>query len=501
MYRGLSLSPVSLIRLFVRFGEVDHLKKENNKSTYYKLFRFSFVIISFAVLLIGIASVAFSTLLFRNERINDISIITDIFIDSVKTGYAESGSIYSDNIADTFESFSKRYDITFYIYDADGNCLIAPDGESHEALSKKVIDQINKNNLPDLDASDISSKEPSLVYGDRFTVRTVNTGEKPTRLYITSHSSTDSLNQFTLKVTVFMIIISIIILSAAYCLMNRKAKLLADDASEFLRVSKNFSKGDFSEHIVIKNAGNLQDISKYVNALADNMANSDDTSKTFIANVSHELRTPITTIGGFVDGILDGTIPKSEQQEYLYLVSNEIKRLSILISSMLNMTRFESGTLKPNFKEANLTELVIKTVLMFEKKIDDKDVNIEGLDCDRLTAVIDSDLIQQVIYNLVENAIKFVNKGGTVSFAFEKNEGICTVSIRNTGEGLKNEEIQQVFDRFYKTDSSRGKDTTGLGLGLSISRKIIHLHNGHIVVRSVYGEYTEFSIQIPEKQN
>ena len=139
---------------------------------------------------------------------------------------------------------------------------------------------------------------------------------------------------------------------------------------------------------------------------------------------------------------------------------------------------------------------------MFEKKIEEKNVEIIGLDSDRLTAVADANLIQQVIYNLVENAVKFVNSGGTISFSFEKNnEGICIIAIRNTGEGLKNDEIQKVFNRFYKTDASRGKDKTGLGLGLSISRKIVHLHNGHIVVKSVYGEYTEFSIQIPEKQD
>ena len=168
---------------------------------------------------------------------------------------------------------------------------------------------------------------------------------------------------------------------------------------------------------------------------------------------------------------------------------------------MLNMSRFESGTMRPNFRDTNLTELVIKTVLMFEKRIEEKQLQVEELDSERIIAEVDADLIQQVIYNLVENAVKFVNTGGTLSFRFEKENGICTIGIKNTGEGLKDNEIQQVFDRFYKTDSSRGKDTTGLGLGLSISRKIVHLHNGHIVVKSVYGEYTEFLIQIPEKQN
>ena len=244
--------------------------------------------------------------------------------------------------------------------------------------------------------------------------------------------------------------------------------------------------------------GSLKDLADRVNSLASDVENSEDTSKTFIANVSHELRTPMQTIGGFVDAILDGTIKKSQQQEYLILVSNEVKRLRILISSMLNMTRYESGTLTPNFRETNITDLVIQTVLMFEKKIEDKELSVEELDSSRLIAVVDPDLMQQVIYNLVENAVKFVNKGGTLSFSFEDLGNECIIGIRNTGEGLKDSEIQQVFDRFYKTDSSRGKDTTGLGLGLSISRKIVHLHNGHIVVKSIYGEYTEFQIQIPK---
>jgi signal transduction histidine kinase len=152
----------------------------------------------------------------------------------------------------------------------------------------------------------------------------------------------------------------------------------------------------------------------------------------------------------------------------------------------------------PNFRETNLTDLVIQVVLMFEKRIEDKHLNVEELDSGRLDAIVDADLMQQVIYNLVENAVKFVNEGGTLSFRFEQHDDICIVGVRNTGEGLRDTEIQQVFDRFYKTDSSRGKDTTGLGLGLSISRKIVHLHHGHIVVKSVYGEYTEFQIQIPE---
>ena len=269
---------------------------------------------------------------------------------------------------------------------------------------------------------------------------------------------------------------------------------------EIKRIAKNYAKGDFSERLPQTENQDFKSIYTSLNKMADFISSNEETSKSFIANVSHELRTPMTTIGGFVDGILDGIIPKPKHTEYLHLVSQEIKRLRILVSSMLNMTKFESGTMKPNFRETNVTELIIKTVFMFEQKLENKKIDVQGLDADRMVIVADPDLIEQVIYNLIENAVKFVNEEGVISFDFQMNENDCQIGIQNTGEGLTNTEISQVFDRFYKTDSSRGKDTTGLGLGLSISRKIIQLHDGQIMVKSVHGEYTKFIIQLPIKQ-
>jgi signal transduction histidine kinase len=315
------------------------------------------------------------------------------------------------------------------------------------------------------------------------------------------YTKSNDINSFSVKMTIVYALICAVSIFIQLFVIRHKFNKLSNYENDFKRISEQYARRDFSEKIPTDVPYTTPEIAEYVNTVAADVAKSEETSKTFIANVSHELRTPITTIGGFVDGILDGTIPKSKQNEYLVLVSKEIKRLRILISSMLNMSRFETGTLMPNFRDVNLTEIVIQTVLMFEKKIEDKHLEVEGLGSDRMTCEVDADLIQQVVYNLVENAVKFVNDGGILSFRFERSvTGMCTIGIKNTGEGLKNTEITQVFDRFYKTDSSRGKDTTGLGLGLAISRKIVHLHHGHIVVKSVVGEYTEFLIQLPEKQ-
>jgi signal transduction histidine kinase len=144
-------------------------------------------------------------------------------------------------------------------------------------------------------------------------------------------------------------------------------------------------------------------------------------------------------------------------------------------------------------------QLLIKTVLMFEKRITDKNVEVEGLEDAALQLYADEDLLFQVLYNLIENAVKFVNEGGVISFELQKENGMASITVKNTGEGLADDELSKVFDRFYKTDTSRSQDKTGLGLGLSIARKIVHLHEGHIVVRSVKGEYTAFEVQLPVK--
>lgn len=460
-----------------------------------------FIIISLIALL-GVLTVSLSSAIYRSAELEELNKTGDILINCFKDQYYRSDNLYDENITSLCRSFSSNGSYSVYLYDENGNNIAFRDDNSvgDLNLSSSMIQRLDEKDFLGLDSIHISQKEPFMLYATQFFAKNQD-DPTPRAMYAAFYQRSDSLNSFTIKVTLAYACLGIIGAVLAYLLLNRKTKRLAAYEYDFMRISEMYAKGDFSETISTTVPGTNKEIAEYVNAIAANVASSEETSKTFIANVSHELRTPMTTIGGFVDGILDGTIPKTRQNEYLILVSKEIKRLRILISSMLNMSRFESGTLSPNFKETNLTDLVIQTVLMFEKKIDDKHIEVEGLGSPRIDAEVDADLIQQVIYNLVENAVKFINERGTLSFRFEKLDGMVTIGIKNTGEGLTNEEITQVFDRFYKTDSSRGKDTTGLDLGLSISRKIVHLHDGHIVVKSVYNEYTEFLVEIPEKRN
>lgn len=295
---------------------------------------------------------------------------------------------------------------------------------------------------------------------------------------------------------VFALIIVIV-----YPLLKYTINRILNPIKEMTLAAKRFGEGDFSEKLNISDSNEMGYLANSLNDMASSLEAIEENRKSFISNVSHELRTPMTTIGGFVDGILDGTIPKEQHKQYLKTVSEEINRLARLVRSMLNISKYEAGELELQTEQFDITALTIKTVLLFEKRIEGKNIDIRGLDTEKLMVKADADLAQQVIYNLTENAVKFVNFGGYISYSFRRDGNMVYVAIRNSGEGLKKNEINKVFDRFYKTDESRGKDKSGVGLGLSIVRSIIKLHDGSVLVRSKPNEYTEFEFSLPLAEN
>ena len=206
----------------------------------------------------------------------------------------------------------------------------------------------------------------------------------------------------------------------------------------------------------------------------------------------------MTTIAGFIDGILDGTIPPEKRDDYLKIVSEEIKRLSRLVRSMLNIARIEAGELELRPDLFDVNDTVIRTVFTFEQPLEAKNIEVRGLDGGKVMVEADPDLIHQVVYNLIENAVKFCNEGGFIDVNYSEDDSYTSVGIRNTGDGIPKDEIPHIFDRFYKADKSRSRDKGGAGLGLHIVRSIVNLHGGDIIVRSVEGEYCEFVFTIPK---
>ena len=197
-----------------------------------------------------------------------------------------------------------------------------------------------------------------------------------------------------------------------------------------------------------------------------------------MASVSHDLRTPMTTISGFIDGILSGAIPDDQHDYYLGVISGEVHRLSRLVSQLLDISRLESGDRKFNFVDFDVAEVSRLILLSFEQKIDQKKLDVEfNSDEDYMFVNADKDAIYQIIYNLCHNAIKFSNEGGKFAINITRISGKkIKVSIFDEGQIIAPDDAKHVFDRFYKTDKSRGLDKSGVGLGLYICKTIIDAH-------------------------
>lgn len=310
-------------------------------------------------------------------------------------------------------------------------------------------------------------------------------------------SPADAMPDFVWQLMEMFLFSAFVVLIVAFILIYFITSRMVRPLGRMLAATHSFSKGDFTVRVPVEGYDELGQLSMAFNNMASTLATTESSRRSFVANVSHELKTPMTTIAGFIDGILDGTVPPEKQNHYLQIVSNEVKRLSRLVRSMLDTSRIEAGEMQMNPVWFDISELGRQTVFSFERVIEEKRLEIEGLDVDKIMVWADRDLMNQVIYNLVENAVKFVNEGGTISFAYREDNRMSYIAIRNTGEGLESDEIPRLFDRFYKSDRSRSLNQNGVGLGLHIVRSIINYHQGEVVVRSAPGEYTEFEIGLP----
>ena len=314
-------------------------------------------------------------------------------------------------------------------------------------------------------------------------------------------SSLKDINNFTDMVLKIFILSAIAALAVSFLAISLFSYNLVKPLKQMAQAAKQFGMGNFSIRVSESSNDEIGELAVAFNNMADSLSSSENIRTNFIANVSHELKTPMTTIAGFIDGILDGTIPPEKQSYYLDIVSGEVKRLSRLVKSMLDLSRIDSGKLKLNMQEFDLLSTLVTIIITFEQEIDKKNIEIRGLDL--ITPKIiygDKDLLHQVIYNLVENAVKFTNENGYIELNITESLERFDFIIRNSGQGIKSNEIEMVFDRFYKTDKSRSKDKKGLGLGLYLVRSIIRMHGGDIKASSAYGEYCEFDFYIPKKQ-
>lgn len=305
----------------------------------------------------------------------------------------------------------------------------------------------------------------------------------------------------TVLIARICIIVTTLCLIAAGILIWILTKRMVTPLQQMSHAANKFAVGDFSYRVSIDTNDELADLGYAFNEMADALDKLESSRRSFVANVSHELKTPMTSIAGFIDGILDGTIPKEKEAYYLKIVSDEVRRLSRLVVAMLNMSKIESGDFQMKPRPYNITDQIIHILLTFEQKIDKKNIEIRGLDNIKPYHVVaDPDMIYQVIYNLFDNAVKFTNYDGYIEINVSDVGDYVQCSIKNSGDGIDSAELGRIFERFYKVDKSRSLDAKGAGLGLYIVKTMVEMHSGRIFVRSDSQSKAEFVFTLPKQK-
>ena len=290
---------------------------------------------------------------------------------------------------------------------------------------------------------------------------------------------------------------AIVVLCIAFITTSVTSLRQTKPLKEMAEAARKFGHGEFDTRVEV---GSRQDevgeLAEAFNAMAESLAKSEAKRSEFVANVSHELKTPMTTIAGFADGILDGTIPPAKEQDALRTISSETRRLSRLVRRMLDLSRLQSAENVTAQEQFDVSELMVRVLLSLETKINQSGLDVDtNLPEEPVMVWGDPDGITQVCYNLLDNAIKFSQEKGIITISITTKGGKAYVSVRNVGDTISAEELPLLFDRFHKSDKSRSEDRDGVGLGLYIVKTILNNHKENITVTSDHG-VTEFTFTL-----
>ena len=288
-------------------------------------------------------------------------------------------------------------------------------------------------------------------------------------------------------------------------LVYASSKKITSPLLQMNEAAKVIAGGNFEQRVEISSEDEVGQLAESFNHMAESLDKYEKVRRDFIANVSHDLRSPLTSIQGFLGAILDGTIPEQKQEHYLNIVLEETKRLTKLTNDIVELSRAQTSTITLEKKRFDINDLIRESIERLEPRLKQKDIQINAMFAEKETFVYaDRDKIARVIYNLVDNAIKFSGEGEQIEIetALKENKKLL-VSVKDYGKGISEEDVKYVFDRFYKVDSSRGKDKTGSGLGLSIVREFLLAHGENIAVKSEEGKGTTFlfCLKLAEKEN
>ena len=310
----------------------------------------------------------------------------------------------------------------------------------------------------------------------------------------TMNSDMDELLEAMIKTIIMSTLwLMLAALIAIYFITER----LVSPIRSMSRAARAFAAGRFDVRVEVSGNDEVSDLASAFNNMANSLQHSTEVQRLFLANVSHDLRTPMTSIKGYIENIQSGAIPPDKVPHYLEIISTEVTRLSSLVWSLLDITKIQAGERKFDIKPFDICEMAREIIIFSEQRLEAKKLDVVfDADRDNMFVNADREAIHQILSNICDNAIKFSNEGGRYEVSVKEAGGKTVVSVYNEGIGIAEEELPYVFDRFYKSDKSRGLDKTGVGLGLFIARTIIEAHKETIKVESEYGKWCRFTFTL-----
>ena len=414
----------------------------------------------------------------------------------LELAYSEKSEYNTELISAMLSAPINNESVHAFLTDVSGHLIISNDitVQANQIPADIMLQAVSEKGFSG--ASDLGGSLPSNSIVSAMPILS-DSGEVGAVVFVhtDSRSETAMLSSLLRTIVLSTMWVLIAMLLAIYFVSERTIGPL----KSMSRAAKQFASGKMDVRVHVSGNDEIAELAVAFNSMAESIANMEKMRSAFLGNVSHDLRTPMTTISGFVDGILDGTIPKDKHEYYLRIISSEVKRLSRLVKALLDISRIQAGERKFKPEYFDICEMGRQILISFEQMIDKKQLEVEfDIDKDSMVAYADVDAIHQVFYNICDNAVKFSREGGLLRISVKSIDKKLHVAVYNEGNGIPEEDIPYVFERFYKTDKSRSLDRTGVGLGLFIARSVIEAHGEKIEVRSVQNEYCEFEFTLRE---
>lgn len=328
---------------------------------------------------------------------------------------------------------------------------------------------------------------------DQVSVIAPVTAEMTTKGYVAIHYQASALYRTRSAIMQIMILLFFLVYALTYLLIFVYKWQIYQPLQSIIKGASEYANGNLTYKISVKSDDELGYLANTLNYMSDELNVTGEYQRKFVSNVSHDFRSPLTSIKGYVEAILDGTIPPDFQEKYLRIISAETDRLEKLTRSLLTLNELDIKQRMMDFRTFDINETIKRTAAFFEGICTSRKIRLELiLSGKELLVKADQEKIRQVLYNLLDNAIKFSPDNSVIIMETTEKNGKVFVSVKDHGEGIPKESISKIWERFYKTDASRGRDRKGTGLGLSIVKEIINAHQQHIDVVSTPGVGTEF---------